>query len=445
LKQFILASALLALPLSFPAVISHAAIPGVLSEKSLTRTEDPVIVTGKDLPGLLARPAAGLRAYAVRTGGMVPIPFQVDEFDKKGRIVSTAGRNPRRDEDKGAFDANDQIVVMAFDLGDRAVREPRPRGARAAAEVEIGDPRTGRKGWFYVFDFDNPPAPSPTSYVRYDPAADRVDTPLYAIDFNEKHAVLIDDMRIKSRAGEGPNLIDRIKARTVLKSRLFLTFHFNEEDITTKVAAHKIGPVRVVRATEYYMRILFLRVTPSAHVDYLFYRNAVVGPSEIKLPFSPKIVLRGGSESISGIDFVQDIHGWRFYTEGHPEPITLTGNSTGKEGKRWDGARWMALYGKSGGTLLRVVYGPSLVKAKLGYTFFYRDDRTFEDKPEREKGEALLGYYMDVLDFPRGTHQFWFYQYFASPYAPGDEKKFNDIVDHPLRVTARPLASAPRS
>jgi hypothetical protein len=308
--------------------------------RSLTRTEDPVVLTGEDLPGMIERPIGGLRAYTLRDGEMIPIPFQVDEFDQKGRIISTAGNEPGSDDDEGKFDSNDQLVVMAFDLGDRARREAYPAGARAAAEVEATDPETGRKAWFYVLDFDSPPAPSPVSYVRYDPEKDLVDTAKYKMDFNEKHAVIIDDLRIKSASGlHGPNLIDRIKARTILKTRLYLTFRFNEEDITTRVAAYKIGPIRVVRATEYYLRILFLKVTPSAYVDFLFYGNAIAGPSEMKIPFSPKLFLRGGSESISGLDFNHHIYGWKFYTENHPEPVTLTGESMRNEGEKREGVR----------------------------------------------------------------------------------------------------------
>jgi hypothetical protein len=309
----------------------------------------------------------------------------------------------------------------------------------------VTDPITGGKGWFYLFDFDDPPPASPVSYVHYDPAEDRVDTSLYRIDFDPKYAILIDDMRMKSKAGGvGPNLIDRIKARTVLKSRLYLTFHFNEEDITTRVAAYKIGPIRVIRATEYYLKILFLKVTPSAYVDYLFYSNAVVGPSEMKIPFSPKLVLRGGSESWSGIDFDSNIYGWKFYTEGHPEPVLLDGESMKGPDKTWNDVRWLALYGKNAGTFLRIVYGPSLIDAKLPYIFFYRDDKTREDPPEREKGETMLGFYMDIQRIPKGVHKFWFYQYFAAPYQLGDEKKFNDIIDHPLVVKAQ-ATTLPRS
>ncbi len=433
----------LLLPAQAPALetIPPPSTELTLSPRTLTRTEDPVIIKGRELPGMIGRPVTGLRAFALKEERLEAIPYQVDEFDRKGRVVCPEGKDPRKDTDEGLLDANDELVVMAADLGDRAPRRLYPRTARAASEVEVADPDTGEKAWFYVFDFDAPPAPSPVSYVAYDPEEDLVDTARYRMDFNAEHAVLIDDLRIKSASGvEGPNLIDRIKARTVLKTRLYLTFHFDEEDITTRVAAYKIGPIRVVRATEYYLRIFFLKVTPSAYVDFLFYRNAIVGPSEMKIPFSPKIVFRGGSESISGLDFDHNIYGWKFYTEKHPDPVTLTGESMKNEGEKREGVRWLALYGKPGGTLMRVVYGQSLLDAKVGYIFFYRDDKDREEKPEREKGESFLGYYMDVLQFPKGTHRFWFYQYFAAPYGPGDEKKFIDILDRPLGVEARAVS-----
>ncbi|MDP3937045.1 MAG: hypothetical protein Q8R92_02785 [Deltaproteobacteria bacterium] len=424
-----------------PLVVKSELPAGVVTLKTLARTDDPVVVRGNDLPGMLGRPAFGIRAYALREGALAIIPSQADEFDDKGRIISTNGNNPSKDEDDGKLDSNDELVVMASDLGAKASRALFPRTARAAAEIEAIDPLTGEKGWFYLFDFDDPPEASTVSYVHYDPAEDLVDSSLYRVDFNPEHAILIDDMRLKSSSGdEGPNLIDRIKARTVLKSRLYLTFHFNEEDITTKVAAYKIGPIRVVRATEYYLKILFLKVTPSAYVDYLFYSNAIVGPSEMKIPFNPKLVLRGGSESWSGLDFDSNVYGWSFYTEGHPEPVVLNGSKMKGVGETREGVRWFALYGENAGTLLRIVYGPTLVDAKLPYVFFYRDDATRDDAPEREKGETLLGYYMDIQRIPKGEHKFWFYQYFAAPYKPGDEKKFNDIVDHPLEVKAQAMS-----
>jgi hypothetical protein len=445
----ILLLSLLVLPVSSEAArrrAREAPVPTFtmqLAPKSLTRSEDPVIVRGADLPGMLGRRMEGLRAYALRGSTLRPIPFQADEFDKKGVIVSPEGKDPNKDEDEGLLDANDEVVMMAMDLGGRAPRALQPRGARAAVEIEVADPATGGRGWFYLLDFDTPPARSPVSYVRYDPQKDLAETPLYVVDFNEERAVLLDDMRIKNSGGDwGPNLIDRIKVRLTFKTRTFLTFHFDEEDIHSRVSAYKNGPIRAVRATEYDIRLFFIKVTPTAHVDYLFYRNAVVGPSEVKIPFSPKLVLRGGSHAVSGLDFDANVYGWRFYSEANPKPVVVNGETKEGDGLRKDGVKWFVLYGRNGGTLTRVVYGESLLKAKLGYVLYYLDDKQKDGKPERELGQTLLGFLVDLRRIPRGKHQLWFYQYFGVPFRLGDEKRFNDILDNPLRVKALAVAPA---
>ncbi len=225
------------------------------------------------------------------------------------------------------------------------------------------------------------------------------------------------------------------------RTRTFLTFHFDEEDIHSKVNAYKQGPVRAIRGTEYDLRLFFIKVTPTAHVDYLFYRNAVVGPGEVSIPFSPKIVLRSGSTAISGLDFDSHIYGWKFYSNKNPEPVEITGGTKDGDGINKDDVPWFAIFGQGKGTLTRVIYGPSLLKAKLGYVLNYTDDKERNGKPEREKGETFMGFVMDLRKLPRGKHLLWFYQYFAIPYALGDEKKFNDILDHPLTVKA--LAVSP--
>ncbi len=416
-----------------------------LSVRTLTRFEDPVILRGEDLPGMLGHSAEGLRAYALREGRLSPIPYQVDEFDKKGRVICTEGKDARQDKDKGLLDANDEVVVMASDLGDRAPRLLFPSDAREASEIEVQDPGTGERAWFYIFDFEAPPPPSPKAYVRYDPEKDLAASSVYLVDFNERRSILLDDMRIAGPDKKmGKNIIDRIKVRTWFKSRLFITFKFNEEDITSRVTSYKNGPVRSIRSAEYFLKLFFIKVTPSAFVDYLFYRNAIVGPSELKVPFSPRLVLRGGSRAITGLDFSSAIYGWQFYTEKDPTLITLDGRNRNQGEMRTEGVSWFALFGEDRGTVTRVVYGPSLLKAEQKYVFYHVDDKEKESKPERERGETLLAFDLDLLKIPRGTHKMWFYQFFASPFVPGDEARFNIILDRPLENRALAV-SIPRT
>lgn len=424
-----------------PASAAHAP----LSVRTLTRIEDPVILKGADLPGMLGHSAEGLRAYALREGRLLPIPYQVDEFDKNGRIVCPEGKDARQDEDKGLLDANDEVVVMVSDLGDRAPRLLFPTDARQASEIEVQDPDTGERAWFYIFDFEDPPPPSPEVYVTYDPEKDLARSSVYLVDFNERRSILLDDMRIAGPDKKmGENIIDRIKIRTWFKSRIFITFKFNEEDITSRVTGYKNGPVRSIRSAEYYLKLFFIKVTPSAFVDYLFYRNAIVGPSELKVPFSPRLVLRGGSKAITGLDFSSAVYGWQFYTAKNPTPVTLDGMNRNHGEMRTEGVSWFAIFGEGRGTITRVVYGASLLKAKQKYVFYFVDDKEKEAKPEREKGETFLAFDLDLLKIPRGTHKMWFYQFFASPFVPGDEARFNLIIDRPLENKALAM-SIPRA
>ncbi len=415
-----------------------------IAVRTLTRTVDPVIVQGKELPGMRGRPLAGLRAFALRDGRLEAIPYQIDEFDEKGRITCPEGKDPRKDEDEGHLDSNDEVVVMAADLGDKAPRRVFPTDARAASEVRVQDPTSGAQAWFYLFDFDSPPPPSPVKYVQYEPTEDKASSDLYLVDFNERRSILLDDMRIKGKDGKlGVNIIDRIKVRTWFKSRIFITFKFNEEDITSRVTAYKNGPIRSVRSADYFLKLLFIKVTPSAHVDYLFYRNAIVGPGELKVPFNPKLVLRGGSRAVTGLDFDEAVRGWQFYSARNPTPIVLDGSNQKGDGIEKSDVNWFALFGEEGGTMTRVVYGPSILKAKQGYDLYYVDDPTHEGAPERTRGETMFGFTMDILKLPRGSHQIWFYQYFASPFTIDDAAKFNSILDHALEPRALAV-SVPR-
>jgi hypothetical protein len=58
------------------------------------------------------------------------------------------------------------------------------------------------------------------------------------------------------------------------------------------------------------------------------------------------------------------------------------------------------------------------------------------------EGADVQGFVVDLRRLPRGKHHLWFYQFFAVPYALGDEKKFNDIIDNPLTVKAQAIGPA---
>ncbi len=147
--------------------------------KTLSRTEDLVVLTGAELPKLRGIHKDLLRAYASRAGKLEPIPFQVDERTPELEYCWTSGPDPVKDVDDGRVDEDDEVAFRAADAGDRTT-EGSIAGSTARMEIELEDPLDGGKGWVYVFAYEDkghaPPARSERRLVEVlpDPAGGAV-------------------------------------------------------------------------------------------------------------------------------------------------------------------------------------------------------------------------------------------------------------------------------
>ncbi|MBN1540983.1 T9SS type A sorting domain-containing protein [candidate division KSB1 bacterium] len=123
----------------------------------------PLLLSGAELAPFLGDKPEALRVAvydAARTTWQA-IPFQVDERDESGRYFAADGK----------LDAQDELVMMLRDLGDRAAIGSWPANAaaksRARVEIRAVDPLNGDMRYAYVFlseDF----VKSPDSYVRHE-------------------------------------------------------------------------------------------------------------------------------------------------------------------------------------------------------------------------------------------------------------------------------------
>jgi hypothetical protein len=142
------------------------------AKKTLKRTEDPVIIEGKDLMSLLGSRPDRLSLMAWTYDGFQPVPFQMDERDEKGEYVFTMSveggkTTPSNEADQDPkLDANDELVFMVFDAGDRHPEVSFPDGVDKGVEIEITDPVDGGKAWIYLFAFKNEAPRSGLDYVR---------------------------------------------------------------------------------------------------------------------------------------------------------------------------------------------------------------------------------------------------------------------------------------
>ena len=143
-------------------------------EKTLQRTTDPVIITGKELPYLMGKDIDNIRVFSFRGGRLQAVPFQVDErnstgcwvwdvvykkrfvFDDEDSELPVEREPVRRgpgtvdDEDPAGtalLDANDELVLMAKDLGDRVEITQHVKEAALILELEVSDTTNGPKPW----------------------------------------------------------------------------------------------------------------------------------------------------------------------------------------------------------------------------------------------------------------------------------------------------------
>lgn len=170
-----------AVPLAAVAVLAGGSDALAMTVQIPGREGDPVVVTGADTPRLSGAAPGRIVGFRFVRDRWKHVPVQIDEralvdygavraFPPGTRPFSEvaysdpdtlAGADP-----DPAFDADDELVAMAKDTGERArnVRPPRGVRARSLTEVRAADPlRKRRRGYLYLF----------RSKGKLDPAAGR--------------------------------------------------------------------------------------------------------------------------------------------------------------------------------------------------------------------------------------------------------------------------------
>ena len=269
--------------------------PAIAGPVAIDRPDEPVVLTGADLPTLEGVSADDVVAFRY-AGGWQQVPVQVDE-----RAVVDYGRNPAQNTgpppsidgtvygtlptgqtelqytDADTFvgpdpdpmvDDNDEVVFMARDAGvDTAPAASDPTGVRAGTgvEVTIEDPLVaGAEGVLYLFESDGSLDPGAgMSYVNYDfsldsgeykttyrrdagpnPESSTVTTNSYRSGFSDRW--ILDVERIDAGAATGADILDRYRFQFAPNScgRSTATFVAGEGAF---IVNHS-GPVRALRS-----------------------------------------------------------------------------------------------------------------------------------------------------------------------------------------------------
>ena len=405
----------------------------------IARRYDAVEVSGAQLRGLGGTPLGHVALLAFRDGRAVPIPFQVDE--KRGRkIALDHGKEPTQDDKPGVLDAEDVVVFLPCDAGERsddAAATAADAGASAWREIRLEDPLTHAVAFAYLLVTERPAA-SERRYVAYDPAIDFVSTARYRIGMVK---ALPNYFAFVSGNVVGPNLIDGLRLRADAHLRADLAhWTLNEEQGEHELIAWKAGPVRLIRRSRHQVVVgLGIHLTAGL-ANTFFYPQHVYGPGSLKLPFSPGLLFREIT-AYGGVD-CRDLRGWRYFAPGAPaKGFSVDGQMDDAKRAFASSGDWFVLaHGDQ--AILFVTRMSENLRHGITLALLYRDDAAHPNPPERVPGTVpLVGYEgRGVERLPGGRYTFALHIFTLAGYHRGDERAVLEQLETPLVVTVGPDA-----
>ncbi len=439
MKNIIKTALLAALLASVIPATSHAAKQ---PQQTFRRKSDPVIITGAQLKKLDGAKIATMRVYTSIGGKLAAVPYQVDERLPDGSYAFTSGKHRTEDTDQGRLDANDELVIMARDLGRRASRASLDR-LRATARVEIAatDPLSGARAWAYVLTFKTPPRRSPRDYVTVSAAGNAISTPNYFVGFDPAIPIGFNRLGLtRAGGGDGRNTVDCLKIRATVSVKMAnVDIQKTEADFTSELIAYIDGPVRAIRRTSNAMNLFWKFSTPSSIIDNIYYYDSFEFPTEVNVPFDVSAVLRDFRFRVS-TDGNEAQRGKLFVNSNNRTPSVIDGVMSDAE-KKLDLApyNWSVIYGKGaapGGWLNTLEFDKGL---QVVPALYYVDDARATEEPENSPGQiGAAGYNLENLHtLKRGVWRLVSIMYNVPHYRPGAENEFINIRRHPLKVTVK--------
>ena len=363
-----------------------AVAAALLSGCAAQRPEDPVVVTGADLPRLVGAQPGKVIAYRYFDGAWQQVPVQVDEraMIDLGTVYNEAANGVRvlTYTDPGTFagadpqpavDVNDEIAFMGFDGGAKAPAGASPPNVVAGSGEElrihdtIGDPSDA---YMYLYrQTGNLDPGAGHSYVDYrfkllsgdykstyrltdgpNPEDSTVTTAFYSQHFSDRWAD--DALRLRTKGASGVDILDRHKdlfaPGTCVRSED--TF----DDGEGAFIVNKSGPVRAIRS------YIGANSGPLTVRQHIFYERREDITTDLRVHAIPGILdFFDYSPAASGMTYRSSADGRGVTIDGAPDAPTA-----GKIG-------WETVDGAQGG--LSIVHGISTDVSGFNWTSYYLD------------------------------------------------------------------------
>lgn len=245
----------------------------------------PMILHGYDMPDLKGQANAGLSLMAPRGPNhtMIPIPFQIDEFDKTGLIWIDGYNKAKPEGVPGEWDDFDQLVFMYRDGAPQrydATQQGQIKG-QILKEIRLDAP-PGKPRWVYLVK-DNPER-SDADYVNTNLAQGQVDTTLFSLNYDPKNMIRIHSIIPKAGPKHGVNTFGGfdLSISTGLLSK-HLRVSLDKDNIHATPLAVKDGPIRNILLVK--SRIWYFGLPTLFDQRFMvdFYEQGITVPSRFAL------------------------------------------------------------------------------------------------------------------------------------------------------------------
>jgi hypothetical protein len=336
---------------------SHRAIAA--GGSTLARPEDPVVLTGADVSGLIGIATNRLVAFRY-DGGWVQIPVQVDERDTKtfttvynGAFTSSVTNLFYTDtntwtgaDSDPTLDANDEIAFMSNDAGGQppSFSQPANTIAMSGRKLEITDPlNPSQQGWVYLYESDGSLDPGAgASYVSYtfslnsgnykatyklgsnmfptgNPENSTVASPNYSYHFGDRWQD--DAMQLAVGGATNVDILDRHKALfapgVCVRSEDTFDGYVSTSPIEGAFVANKSGPVRAIRS------YVGANSGPLTQRDQIFYAQRQDIHTYLRVHSIPSVMdLLDFSPAASGMTYYNNLNTGGVTIDDVPDTIT---------------------------------------------------------------------------------------------------------------------------
>lgn len=319
--------------------------------RSLTRTEDFLVMTGSDFDALIGAEISDLRLYSCEGRACFPIPVQIDKVDMLGRYVFPQDINLDRDGSK--LDENDEVSFMVSDAGDRMPSGWRPDGANGGVEITIIDPLDNGVAWAYLFDQPGAPVPSLADYVEYRLEGEYIfmDSPQYLLGHKEKDLGWT-IMKMRTAAGDlGQDILDRqrVGVETELAGDVKVPLNIPESIIRTEDSGVIDGPIRIIVDQVLYFHVGELSYEYSSENFNKYYRCGQNNSVYFSFPLGINELFKSVLFYYS-LDFTPDMLGSYYVDQNQPSTMKIK-DETRKQVPNDSDHFWWGLYGRQGALL----------------------------------------------------------------------------------------------